>query len=71
MIAPLSRIRKTCPSCGATAPDTSKERKRFERRHFPFCPSVARKAFNKQLAEGTRSTEPTTWEEHQALREES
>ncbi len=55
-----------CPNCDARCSDTSRELKRFQRRHPALC--TARKAFAKQLAQGTRSVEPTTWEEHQAQR---
>jgi len=56
----------TCPNCGATA--EPKDRKRFERRHPALC--TARRDFAKQLAQGTRCVEPTTWEEHEAARRE-
>lgn len=45
----------TCPSCGATCPETSKERKRFERRHPAKCTRHER--FNRELAQGTRSVD--------------
>ena len=55
-----------CPSCGATC--DPKDRKRFASRHPKLC--TARRDFNRQLAQGTRSTEPTTWEEHEEARHE-
>lgn len=58
--------RLTCP-CGASAANTSKERGRFKRRHPALC--ADRKKFTKQLAQGTRSVEPTTWAEHNAAKE--
>lgn len=51
---PITGPMLTCP-CGASAPDTTKERKRFQRRHPALCSE--RKAFNKQLAQGVRSVE--------------
>ncbi len=59
-----------CPHCSATAEDNATERGRFRRRHGAHCKKAARKEFAKQLAQGTRSTESTTWEEHQAERED-
>jgi len=56
--------------CGAWVRNTSKERNRFNRRHGGNCLKAKRRQFSKQLAEGTKSVEPTTWEEHAALREE-
>lgn len=60
--------RLKCP-CGASAKNTSKERGRFLRRHPALCVKTtsradAAKLFAAQLARGTRSTEPTTFEEH-------
>ncbi len=59
----MSTERLTCV-CGASANNTLKERARFLRRHGEKCLATERKAFTKQLAQGTRSVEPTTWEEH-------
>lgn len=53
-------------ACGASARNTSKERGRFQRRHGARCIKTLRQQFTKQLAQGTRSTEPTTWEEHKS-----
>lgn len=47
-----------CDLCGATCADTSKELKRFARRHSTG-KCTERKLFAKQLAAGTRSVEPT------------
>jgi len=44
----------TC-TCGATADNNTKERKRFTKRHPKACSK--RQVFNKQLAQGTRSVE--------------
>lgn len=53
-----------CPACGATA--DPKDHNRFAKRHPSKC--VERREFNKRLAQGTRCTEPTTFEEHNELR---
>ena len=41
--------------CGASAPNTSKAGKRFRERHPEKC--SARREFNQQLAQGTRSVD--------------
>lgn len=56
-------------ACGARARDTSKERGRFNRRHGKDnCAKARRREVAKQLALGTKSAEPTTWEEHKEAR---
>jgi len=45
----------TCPNCGAAAPETSKDRARFLRRHPKKC--VAHARFQKDLAAETRSVD--------------
>lgn len=68
----MAKPRLICKNCGASAADTSKERGRFRRRHPLFCKvSMERHVFSKQLAQGTRSVEPTTWAEHKELMEEA
>ncbi len=63
----MAKARLMC-ACGASAADTCKERGRFKRRHPVLCSE--RRNFTKQLAQGTRSVESTTWEEHHAERRE-
>ena len=56
-----------CRGCGAEC-RYKKDRPRFLKRHGgpkPECQK--RKEFNQRLAAGTRSTEPTTFEEHKEL----
>ena len=55
-----------CPNCGATA--DPKDRNRFAKRHPRLC--TERREFNRKLAQGTRCAEPSTFEEHKALRKE-
>jgi hypothetical protein len=52
----------SCPKCGATAPDTAKERGRFAARHPSKCEArkkeaIARAIMTKHLASGVRSVE--------------
>ena len=56
-----------CKECGAEARNTQRERPRFLKRHGLNCQKRKRTEFNQRLAAGTRSTEPTTFEEHKEL----
>jgi len=55
-VLPINGMRQIqCSACGATAPNDSRNRNRFSKRHPGKCQE--RRAFTKQLAEGVRSVE--------------